>query len=49
LLTFVLTFEQDSLEALSGEVRNHIRAFCGMAGRKTRGDRGADRGREDGH
>lgn len=37
LLAFVKTFEQDSLEALSGEVRNHIRAFCRMAGRKASG------------
>jgi len=37
LLAFVKTFEQDSLEALSGEVRRHIRAFCAMAGWKAPG------------
>lgn len=48
LLAFVKTFDRDSLEAFSGEVRNHIRAFCAMAGRKAPGSGGARRGKQEG-
>lgn len=48
LLAFVKTFDGDSLDAFTEEVRKHIRSFCKMAERKAPGSSGTRRGAQGG-